>query len=281
MRALPAHRPLLIGHRGGAVEAPENTLHAFQHAVSCGAQMIELDLHAAVDGAIVVIHDPTLDRTTDGTGAVAQQRLPDIRTRDAAHWFAPGLGSTRAATAYPLRGVATGARPPPEGVDPDRLRVPTLAEALEALRDVWITMELKSPHLHERVAEHLDAYGRAGDVIVSGFAPARLEPFRRYAPHVATSATQPEVTSFWGWAHGGGTQPAIAYEALQVPTTHDGIEVVTPAFVECAHEQGIAVHVWTIDDPGEMHRLLDLGVDGIMTDRPSVLAAVYRERADG
>ena len=271
-------RPLLVAHRGGALEAPENTMHAFRHGVACGAHMLELDLHATADGEVVVLHDPMLDRTTDGNGAVADKRLADVLVLDAAHWFMPGRGAVPAAGPYPLRGVATGAAPSPPA-EPGDLRVPTFAAVLDAFPNTWLTMELKVDGLHEHVVKLLAAHGREGDVLVGGFVAERLEAFRAAAPRVATSATEPEAAAFWAWAHGSGEFPGpLPYAALQVPTTYEGVEVVTETLVTRAHGCGVAVHVWTVDEPAEMHRLLDLGVDGIMTDRPSVLAGVLAER---
>jgi glycerophosphoryl diester phosphodiesterase len=274
-----ARRPLLIAHRGGALEAPENTLFAFRHAVACGAAMVELDLRATSDGEIVVLHDRTLDRTTDGSGAVAERALAAVQALDAAHWFVPGRGACMDDGPYPLRGMAVGAAPTPDGVTAVELRVPTLEDVLRALPDTWLTMELKAPGLESRVAELLGRYGRAPDVIIGGFATERLEAFRDAAPHVATSATEPEAAALWAAAHGHGPPPdRLPYAALQVPPVHDGHVVVTAAFVAAAHERGRAVHVWTVDEPVAMHRLLDLGVDGIMTDRPTVLAEVLAAR---
>lgn len=275
-------RPLPTAHRGGGLEVPENTLHAFRYAVACGARMLELDLHTTDDGGIVVIHDRTLDRTTDGSGLVAQHRLAEVTDLDAAHWFAPGHGAVRGAHSYPLRGVARGVVAPPEGVDPVELRVPTFAELLERVPGMWMTMELKAPGIHKRVADLLATHGRERDAIVGGFDTDRIEAFRSYAPHIATSASQEEAGAFWAYAHGYGDVPdRLPYVALQVPPAHEGVEVVTEPFVRTAHDHGVAVHVWTIDEPSEMHRLLDLGVDAIMTDRPTLLAAVLAERDDG
>jgi glycerophosphoryl diester phosphodiesterase len=273
-------RPLVVAHRGGALEAPENTLHAFRHGLACGAQMLELDLRRTVDGEIGVLHDATLDRTTDGRGPVAERALAEVRLLDAAHWFVPGRGAHRGAGPYPLRGVSTGTAPSPAGVDPNELRVPTLDAVLDAFPGSWVTMELKAPDLHDRLAAILRAHDRDARVIVGAFAAERLAAFRRAAPRVATSASEAEVACFWAWVHGAGRKPdSMPYTALQLPLSHKGTAVVTETLVARAHELDIAVHVWTIDDPAEMQRFLDLGVDGIMTDRPSVLGRVLAERA--
>jgi glycerophosphoryl diester phosphodiesterase len=275
-------RPLLIAHRGGAREAPENTLHAFGHGAASGAHMLELDVHASADGEIVVIHDAAVDRTTDGSGPVAAHSLRELRALDAAHWFVRGEGAVTDAPHYPLRGVATGAAEPPPDVDPADLRVPTLAEVLEAFPTSLFTMELKAAGIHEPVVALLTALGRERDVIVGGFDTERVGAFRATAPQIATSATEAEVARFWAWAHGHGEDPgALPYVALQVPPVYRGLEVVTEAFVNAAHARGLPVHVWTVDDDEAMHRLLGRGVDGIMTDRPTALAKVLAERGEG
>jgi glycerophosphoryl diester phosphodiesterase len=279
-----ARRVLHIAHRGGSLEAPENTLHAFRHAVSLGADMLEMDLRATADGEVVVIHDPDVDRVTDGTGPVATHTLDELRQLDAAHWFVPGAGPVRGADEYPLRGVARsrkGTAPGWEDIVPDDLRVPTLSEVLQAFPAVPITIDLKvgEPELgwfHEAVAGLLAEHGRTEDVIVGSFATERLVPLRRYAPHLPTSAAQTEVAAFWA----GEALPAIGrLVALQVPATYGDIEVVTSDFVARAHDEGLDVHVWVVDDESEMRRLVDLGVDGLVTDRPTTAARVLGELA--
>lgn len=261
---------LHISHRGGSAEAPENTLHAFKRAVRLGTDMLELDLHATADGEVVVCHDASVDRTTDGTGRIRDLTLAELHRLDAAHWFSPGTGATRTAGDYPLRGRAS---------QDDDLRIPTLRALLEALPDTAMTMELKTgppnaPAYHEAVAALLEAYDRP--VIIGSFSDSVLEAFRAHAPHRTTSASQTEATMFWAEQ----TVPAGRnIVALQVPPTFEGIEVVTEPFVVAAHDRGLAVHVWTVDEPQEMRRLLDLGVDGIMTDRPTVLAEVLGRSA--
>lgn len=263
-----------IAHRGGSLEAPENTLHAFRRAVDLGADMLELDLRATRDGQVVVLHDPVVDRVTSGRGAVADLALAEVRELDAAHWFAPGRGASAAADHHPLRRTV---RDGTDEIDSADLRIPTLGEVLAELPDVPLTMDLKVgepevPGFSDTVARLLTQAGRTDDVIVGSFSTQRLDAFRRAAPHVPTSASQEEVGRFWS----GEPVDVPGLAALQVPVTYGDVEVVTPDLVERAHDAGIEVHVWTVDDPEEMRRLIALGVDGLITDRPSVLAEVLR-----
>jgi glycerophosphoryl diester phosphodiesterase len=254
-----------IAHRGGSREAPENTLAAFRRAADLGCDAVELDLRVTADRSVVVLHDPDLDRVTDGAGPVAARTLAEVRRLDAAHWFVPSLGAMVGAADYPLRG--SGA---------DDLRVPTLEEVLRALPDVPLVMDLKvgppeMPWLPGAVAELLAAAGRRDDVVVGSFDQGRLDAFRSAAPAVPTSATQAEVAAFWA---GGPPPPVPGFAAFQVPRTFGDIEVVTPDFVERAHEADAEVHVWTVDDPAEMRELAAIGVDGLITDVPSVLTSL-------
>ena len=281
-------RPLNIAHQGGAREAPANTLYAFATAVRAGAHGLELDVHMTADGHVIVLHDPTVDRTTDGTGAVDHLTLEEIRRLDAAHWFVPGEGVVhgRVATAYPLRGVATGDRPPPPGHEPAAFTIPTLAEVLVAFGGVHVNLDIKrtspetAPYEHA-VAELVQRHDRTADVIVGSFSDTALSRFKTIAPEVFTAAGPADTVAFWSTAQGQGGVALPNHVALQVPVRFEGLEVVTPAFVTAAHAHHIAVHVWTVDEAEEMARLLGMGVDGIVTDRPSVLANVLgQSRSD-
>jgi glycerophosphoryl diester phosphodiesterase len=255
-----------IAHRGGAREVPENTVRAFRRAAALGCDALELDLRATADDAIVVLHDPRVDRVTEASAAVEELSLAEVRALDAAHWFSPGRGADRTAASFPLRGS--------DAVD---LRIPTLEEVLLAVPDVHLVVDLKVgppavPWFPAAVAERLATHGRRGDVTVGSFDQGRLDAFRVLAPDVATSATREEVVAFFG----GGPAPAVPrFTAFQVPARYGELEVVTPGLVERAHAGGHEVHVWTVDDPAEMRRLADLGVDGLITDVPSTLLQVF------
>lgn len=280
-------RPLNIAHQGGEAEAPSSTLFAMATALAAGADALELDVHATADGHLVVLHDPTVDRTTDGTGAVDSMTLEQIRRLDAAHWFVAGEGvaADRDAAAYSLRGIATGAVPPPDGFSQADFAIPTLAEVFDRFDSTLINVDIKQtapvtrPY-EEALAELITRYGREETTMVASFSDESLVTFRAAAPGVATSASPGEVLTFWTAVANDEAPPApLPYEAFQVPVTYEGVTVVDEAFVTAAHECGVAVHVWTIDDVETMRGLLDLGVEGVVTNRPSVLEQVLVGRA--
>jgi glycerophosphoryl diester phosphodiesterase len=254
--------PVNFAHRGGSARAPENTLDAFRLAMEAGAGGLELDVHMTLDKEIVVIHDATVDRTTNGSGAVAEMTSEELRGLDAGYRFSPDGGRT-----YPYRGRG--------------LRVPTLAEIYEEFPDVAVNMEIKGgqPGVEEAVLEVIR--GAEERTLVASSHHAVIRRFRRVSMgrRVFTGASRLEIGAFYvlsrlrlEWL----ARPA--YEALQVPVEHEGITLVTPRILEAAHSRGVRVDVWTINDPAEMRRLLDLGVDVLMTDRPETLADLLEAR---
>jgi glycerophosphoryl diester phosphodiesterase len=268
-------RVIAYAHRGGAREAPSNTLYAMRRALARGATGLELDVHPTADGHLVVCHDPTVDRTTDGSGPISSLTLEQVRSLDAAYWFCPGEEAVRGRDPkdYPLRGLA--------GRDPS-LRLPTLEEVLQAFPGVVLNIDIKQGPPATRayeaeVAAALARFGRGDDVIVTSFNDATVRAFSELAPHVPTAAGLGETAEFVAAVRSGAPPPALARQALQLPPTWAGADLVDRALVEAAHRAGLAVHVWTVDDPGEMARLVSLGVDGIMSDVPSVLARVLAE----
>jgi glycerophosphoryl diester phosphodiesterase len=275
---------LNIAHQGGELEAPSNTLHALKTAVAKGTDVLEIDVHATADGEVVVIHDDTVDRTTNGTGQVDELTLAEVQALDAAHWFVPGEGTVRGRpdADYALRGIATGERKPPKGAVREDFRVPTLREVLETFPDELINIEIKAtapqtaPY-EEQIAALLAEFGRSDDTIVVSFLDHAIERFELLAPFVDTATGTGQAAAFWASAQGPLPGTPSRHQALQVPTAL-GVEVVNQAFVDKAHANGLAVHVWTINDRETMERLVDLGVDGVMTDRPELLEQVLAER---
>jgi glycerophosphoryl diester phosphodiesterase len=281
-------RVLNIAHQGGEVEAPSNTLFAFKTAAAKGADVLELDVHATADRELVVIHDATVDRTTDGEGRVDQMTLKDIKTLDAAHWFVPDCGTCHDEpdSSYVYRGYATGNRPMPKKLkrfEPNDFRIPTLREVLETFPRAFINIEIKAtapetaPYEKE-LADLLAEFDRTDDTIVVSFLDHAVEAFKVYAPDVHTATGTAETGAFWASAQGplpGSPNPR--YQALQVPIEFNGITVVTQEFVERAHANGLAVHVWTINDRETMEWLIEIGVDGIMSDRPTLLEDVLAD----
>jgi glycerophosphoryl diester phosphodiesterase len=237
-------RPLFFAHRGGSLLRPENTLPAFEHGMSFGADALELDIQQTRDGELVVIHDPTLDRTTSGSGAVASYTLDDVRKVDAGYTFTTDGGAT-----FPFRGQG--------------ITIPTLREVFTRFPGVRINIDLKesTPDREDRIC-------------AGCFAHAALVRFRRLTSgRVATSASPREVRSFLLAAAShttGWLRPA--YDALQVPDTYGAVRVVSRTSVIAAHRIGVDVHVWTVDERAHILALLALGVDGLMTDRPDILA---------
>jgi len=278
-------RVLAYAHQGGAWEAPSSTRYAIRKALAAGATGIELDVHATADGELVVCHDATVDRTTNGSGAIASMSLAELRALDNAYWFVPGADVTpgRDQEDYPYRGRA------PE--DPD-FAIATLREVLEEFPGVVLNLDVKqtAPEVEpyeEALARLLAEHGRRDDVIVASFHDRATERFARLAPDVPTSAGTMVTAAFWRAVHTGEPVEA-AWEgrfarpvALQVPETFGGTTVVDERFVEAAHHAGVAVHVWTVDDEASMRRLVGLGVDGIVTDVPTVLCTVLRELGAG
>jgi glycerophosphoryl diester phosphodiesterase len=268
-------RVLAYAHRGGAREAPSNTIWAMRRAVALGATALEMDVHPTADGHLVVCHDPTVERTTNGSGSISGLTLAQVQSLDAAYWFVPGheVAPGRPAEDYPLRGRAP---------DDPELRVPTLGEVLDAFPGVLLNIDIKqtAPSVEpyeEALARMLIDHGRSDDVIVTSFHDAALVAFSAAAPTLATSAGLVAVAGFWRAVQDCTPPPAMTHAAIQVPIDFEGATIVDERFVQSAHAAGAAVHVWTIDDRSEMGRLVALGVDGIMSDVPSVLVPTIAE----
>jgi glycerophosphoryl diester phosphodiesterase len=261
---LASDHPLFFAHRGGSALVPENTLVAFEHGLSYGADALETDVHVTRDGEIVVIHDATVDRTTDGTGPVAGFTLDELRALDAGFRFTPDGGHT-----YPFRGMG--------------VTIPTLREVLERFPATRINIELKfsMQESEDRLWRIIQEHGAEDRVLVASFSLAPLARFRALTGgRVATSAATPEMRSFLLAAYSRRARRLRpAYDALQVPETWRRIPIVTPVTVAAAHELGLPVHVWTVDDRPDMERLLAMGADGLMSDRPDILAEALAEHA--
>ncbi|HKS70437.1 MAG TPA: glycerophosphodiester phosphodiesterase [Ktedonobacterales bacterium] len=252
--------PLFFAHRGGSLLAPENTLTAFDRGASLGADALELDIQETRDGKLVVIHDATVDRTTDASGPVAAFTLDELLHLDAGYRFSPDGGAT-----FPFRGQG--------------LTIPTLREVFARFPGMRVNIDLKGSNpererrLWELIQEH-EAQDRR--LVASGDEHAPIVRFRALTRgRVATSASGDEIRNFLLCSWCGVTlwmRPA--YVALQVPETWRGVRVVSPRFIAAAHRRGLDVHVWTVDERTAMERLLAWGADGVMTDRPDLLAQV-------
>jgi glycerophosphoryl diester phosphodiesterase len=252
-----AGRPLLFAHRGGAKLAPENTLEAFEHAFHVwGADVLEMDVRMTKDGALVVIHDPAVDRTTNGSGAVEALTLSEVQALDAGYRFV----DTEGHASYRGKGV----------------RIPLFDEVLRRLPGARLNVDAKSPGSTPPLIDAVRAAGAEHRVLLASiFEEGRAI---RYGYKGPTSATRRQLRLFH-YLHrlpwGAGYTPST--DALQVPYEWEGTRVTTPRLVREAHRRNLPVHVWTVDDPAVMRTLVEWGVDGIQTDRPDVLSWVLHE----
>jgi glycerophosphoryl diester phosphodiesterase len=258
---LDGPRPRLFAHRGASGVCPENTLEAFAEGLAGGADRLELDVHPTRDGHVVVFHDHDLSRTTEACGPVHERTLDDLKQLDAGYCFTDDRGN------HSFRG---------KGV-----RIPTLVEVLDAFPDTPLNIEVKHDDgsTIENFFDVLDGRRARERVLAAAFEDAIIRRLRQVAPDAVTSLSAGEVFEFYACCMNGSSDSYVPPgKALQVPPSHDGIEVVSPAFVRFAHEHDMEVHVWTINDEHEIERLLDLGVDGIMTDHPARARAVFERR---
>jgi glycerophosphoryl diester phosphodiesterase len=280
-----ALRTLNIAHQGGENEVPSNTMYSYVRALRLGYDMLEVDIHTTADGKVVVMHDGTVDRTTNGSGSVYDMTLAEIQALDAAYDFVPGLGirSGRPAEDYRFRGIRTGERKPPLGFKPHDFRIPTLQQVMRTFPDVPINIEIKGRAdtdlaSFNRNAEHLAALlnslGRTEGIIVASFNDAALQTFHQLAPEVKLAPGIAGVAAF----KFGNVPPPEGTVAFQVPIEFEGIPVTDADFVQRAHAGGYAVHVWTINDEPTMLDLFDLNVDGAMSAEPARLERVLCEQ---
>ncbi len=268
-------RVIAFAHQGGSFEGPSSTLAAIDRALRNGASAVELDVHATRDRSIVVCHDETVSRTTNHDGAIADLTLAQLKEMDNAYWWVPGapVSPGLPPSQYPDRGKAPTDR---------RFSIATLEDVVLAFPGVLLNLDIKQSDpdvepYEQLLVDELRRLECTGSVIVASFHDLAIQRFRSLAPEVATSAATGETAAFYFSLIEDApvVPPAVA---LQVPATYDGVEVVTEQFVEAAHQGGVAVHVWTINALDEMNRLLDLGVDGIISDTPTPLARLLQER---
>jgi glycerophosphoryl diester phosphodiesterase len=249
-------RARVFAHRGGSALAPENTLAAFELGLRAGADGLELDVHLSADRVPVVVHDATLDRTTDGTGPVAALTAAELARVDAGCRFMDARGG------FPFRG--------------QRFGVPTLREVLLRHRGVPIIIEMKidSEEMAARVADDLRAAGAEGTACAAGSGRVSAAAIRRALPHVASSASHAEVRMalYRSWAGWPATRPPFG--GFQVPEHAGRIRIVSPRFIRHAHNAGLEVQVWTVDVEADMRRLLAWGADALITNRPDLAAGV-------
>jgi glycerophosphoryl diester phosphodiesterase len=247
---------LVIAHQGGDGLYPSNTLYAFKKSAAMGVDVLELDVHASKDGQLVVIHDDTVERTTDGTGLVKAQTLAELQALDAGYRWSP----ERKQESFPYRNQG--------------IQIPTLEQVFQAFPDYRINIEIKQtePSINSSLCKLIRDYNKQEQVLVVTFYDAAMADFRKLCPEVVTAGSPNEVRNFYILHR---TFLANIYksktDAFQVPEYQDSLYIVTERFVKNAQSKNIQVHVWTVDDVAGMQRMLDLGVNGIITDRPDRL----------
>ena len=240
--------PRVLAHRGLALDAPENTLLAFAKAVAAGVTYLETDVHESADGVAIVSHDDTLARVAGRKVNVNQLTVADLRRVDL------GFGQSFS----------------------------TLAEAIDAFPEARFNIDVKSAGVVQPTIDAIKVTNSVKRVLVTSFSRSRRAATVKGLPGVATSAASGEMAQILAAARLGILPRArtllARFDALQLPEKWNGVRVVTPPLVRLAHEAGVEVHVWTINDPLDMARLLDLGVDGIVTDRADLALEVLRSR---
>lgn len=255
---LALDRVVAIAHRGGSRLRPENTLAAFDHAITLGVDGLECDVHLSSDGDVVVIHDETLDRTTSGTGAVAARTAAELARVDAGFRFGEADG-------FPWRGRNIG--------------VPRLAELLTRHADVPVIVEIKGsdPEVGRRALAVIRECRAERRVILAGFSQIVLDEIRRLAPEIPTSASRLEAQSAFTRAKLWLPVKPTPARVFQVPFRYNGREVFGRRFVQAARRGGTPVQAWVVDDPDDMTRLVAMGVTGLISDRPDIAVRIATE----
>jgi glycerophosphoryl diester phosphodiesterase len=244
---------IVYAHRGGSKLRPENTILAFDHGLSLGADGLEFDVHLSRDSVVVVHHDRTLDRTTNGRGPLAALTADELGRLDAGAHF-PGFA-----------GAAGG--------------VPTLRDVLRRYPSAAIIVELKlnDPVLARKTIDEVRAANAVDRVSLGSYGTRVLRAARAYEPRIHTGSSREETRLFLyrSWCRWPARHPS--YQEFQVPELAGATRVVSPRFVRYAHEANCLVKVWTVDEESEMRRLLSWGVDAIISDRPDVAVRVTRD----
>jgi len=267
-RTIPDHpyfkpdRFLVIAHRGGRSLGPENTVYTFKQAMEVGADVLEMDLQTTSDGVLVILHDREVSRTTNGRGAVDGFTLSELSKLDAGfHW------SPENSESFPLRNMG--------------ITIPTLSEVFKAFPDTRMNIEIKSSQVNtiQNLCRTIRDHGMSEKVMVACFDAGKLGEFRSVCPEVATSAGASEAMMFY-WLQMARLESAYSpsAQALQIPEAYRDNRIATRRFLDAAHARNMRVHVWTVNDIESMQRLIELGVNGIMTDYPDRLLQTLKRR---
>jgi glycerophosphoryl diester phosphodiesterase len=285
-------RPLTIAHQGGEDEFPSNTLYAFKRAVAVGADMLELDVGVTKDDQVIVMHDTTLDRVTNGHGTIASHTLRQVRRLDGAYWFSRRAGHydhDHPARAYPYRGIATGKRKPPKGFRRVDFRVPTLRQVMRAFPHTPINIEIKgrtpaeTDEEYVRNAEVLAALLRSTkrrDLVVTSFHQKAVDRFHELLPRISLAPGIDGAAAFLL----SGQSPGEGVQTFDLPVTYmfggSQLQIGSRDNIARAHESGYAWHSWfsdqDVDGPRTWRKLIRWCADGIMTAHPRALVRVMK-----
>ncbi len=248
-------QPLVIAHQGGNGQWPSNTLFAFDKAAAIGVDVLEMDLHITADDVLVLMHDETVDRTTNGVGAIEEMTLAELKQLDAGYRWSADDGQT-----FPFRNQG--------------ITVPTMEELFQAFPDMPMNIELKYAEMDMAplFCSLIRQYGMEDKLLVASFHDDAMQSFRETCPEVATSAPQNEIIPLVLLSKVGlGFLYSPKAVAVQVPENRSGIHILTPGFIKAAHSRNMNVDAWTINEKEDMIRMIELGVDGIITDYPELL----------
>ena len=238
--------PIPFAHRGGAGVFPENTLPAFQNAVNSGYKYLETDVHSSKDGEVFAFHDDSLDRVTEHSGKISELTSKEISNIQIDNFA----------------------------------KIPTLLELLETFPEAKLNIDPKADSVVQPLTDLLKHTNSVSRVCIGSFSDKRIKHIRKeLGSRLCVSAGPKKVVKFLAGKL-AFSKFKSDYHCLQVPQRSGPVKIITHDFVKRAHSRGLQVHVWTVDDPYEMNELLDLGVDGLMTDEPSILKNVLIERGE-
>jgi glycerophosphoryl diester phosphodiesterase len=247
----PRRRPV-VGHRGNAGHAPENTLESFRQAAALGVDAIELDVHLSRDGEVIVIHDASLDRTTDRTGRVDALTLPEIRRADAGARFTRDAGAS-----HPYRDRGIG--------------VPLLSEVMEELPDTPLLVEIKTPRVSAALRALIEVHRAIDRCVVASFDHEAIQPFR--GAGFRTGCSRREAALLLPAALAGIAVRSVPYEAMCITWQHRGLPLPVRGYAHALSRAGVPVHIWTVDDAAFARALWRKGVAGIITNEPAAILA--------
>jgi glycerophosphoryl diester phosphodiesterase len=251
--------PIPFAHRGGAGDHPENTLPAFAAAVAMGYHHLETDVHVSRDGVVFAFHDDALDRVTDRRGRIEDLTAAEIDEADAGYTFTADAGAT-----FPWRGKG--------------IRVPRFEDVLGSWPSVRVNIDPKTDSVVDPLMGILRRMNAFDRVCIGAFSDSRLRRVRRLARGGVCTSMGPRAVTAARLAAWLRFMPRLGADCLQIPVSHGRVRLAEPGLVRAAHRSGLQVHIWTVDGEAEMNALLDMGVDGLMTDAPAVLRNVLQHR---